>query len=180
MLRRQLLTRIVQGFTVTGLAALVYPFVKAWLPSFDADISLEVPVDRLAPGEAKLVRWLGRNVIIRRRSRDMLDTLGEVNPQLKDPRSVDSRQPEFARNEFRSLTPEFFVAYNNCTHLGCEVAATGGAGDTGEVGFKCPCHQSEYDHAGRVLADAAAPLNLEVPYYRFVSRNTLRLQLDTP
>lgn len=178
MHRRQLLTRIVQGFTATGFAALVYPFVKAWLPSFEEDVSLEVTVDELAPGEAKLVRWLGRNVIIRRRSRNMLATLDEVEAQLKDPESVDSMQPDFAQNEFRSLTPEIFVVYDNCTHLGCEVATAGDDAELVPVGFKCPCHQSEYDHAGRVLVESAAPLNLEVPYYRFVSRNTLRLEVE--
>ncbi|MEX2327167.1 MAG: Rieske 2Fe-2S domain-containing protein, partial [Pseudomonadales bacterium] len=67
--------------------------------------------------------------------------------------------------------------FNNCTHLGCEVAPVDDAG----VGFSCPCHQSEYDYAGRVIEGATAPTNLEVPNYRFVSRNTLRLEsIDLP
>ena len=65
--RRQLLTRIVQGFSVTGLAFFTYPFLKAWIPSFDEDLSLEVPLGDMAPGQSKLVHWLGRNLYVVRR-----------------------------------------------------------------------------------------------------------------
>lgn len=172
MNRRRLLEKIVQGFAVAGLGLVAYPFVKAFLPSFEEDLSLEVSVDDLAPGESKLVHWLGRNVVVRRRTKEMLAAIASPTLNLKDPDSGDSDQPDFARNAWRSRDPEVFVAFDNCTHLGCEVMTADRAG----VGFKCPCHASDYDHAGRVVEGAAAPLNLVVPNYRFVSRNTLVLE----
>jgi ubiquinol-cytochrome c reductase iron-sulfur subunit len=173
--RRWILTRIVQGFTVSGLAFLTYPFVKSWVPSFTEDTSLDVPLETLKPGEARLIRWRGRNIYVQRRTRAMQQTLGASELALKDPNSLASSQPAFAANGTRSLRDDIFVGYSNCTHLGCEVAAV----NDGGIGFKCPCHQSDYDLAGRVLKDAAAPLNLEIPNYRFVSGNIIRLETVT-
>jgi ubiquinol-cytochrome c reductase iron-sulfur subunit len=174
MNRRLLLQRIVGGFAAVGGAFAIYPFIKAWLPDFAPDPGLDVSVADLAPGESRLVRWLGRKVIVQRRSTAMLQYLAEANVDLKDPESRSSSQPDFGCNAFRSRSPEVFVAFNNCTHLGCEVAVVNDRG----IGFRCPCHNSSYDFAGRVLAGAAAPSNLEVPYYRFVSGNTLRLDVE--
>lgn len=176
MNRRRFLERVVQGFTAVGAGFVIYPFIKAWIPDFKQDVSMEVAIDDLAPGQAKLVHWLGRNIVIRRRSRTMLAALDTDTPRLKDPASTDSNQPGFARNEYRSRKPEVFVAYNNCTHLGCEVNVV----DHDGVGFKCPCHQSDYDYAGRVMIGAAAPLNLEVPWYEFTSDRKIRFDLKEP
>ncbi|MEX2365711.1 MAG: ubiquinol-cytochrome c reductase iron-sulfur subunit [Pseudohongiellaceae bacterium] len=173
MNRRRVLERVVQAFSITGLGFIVYPFIKAGLPAPTDGPGRDVDVSRLAPGKVKLVNWLGRRVLILRRSPDMVRQITEW-PQLalKDPDSSASSQPAFARNPWRSRGPEIFVAFTNCTHLGCEVMPVSGDG----VGFRCPCHRSDYDYAGRVLRDAAAPLNLEVPDYRLVSGNTLRLE----
>jgi len=170
--RRGLLTRIVQGFTITGAAFLTYPFFKAWIPKFENDLSLDVAINDLHPGQSKVVHWLGRNLFVHRRSQTelaLLDTSSDsTREKLKDPNSKESTQPNFALNQYRSLRPEIFVVYNNCTHLGCEVLH--------EVGiFKCPCHQSDFDGAGRVVEAAAAPINLEVPDYQYISGNRIRL-----
>ena len=169
MNRRKLLTRIVQGFTITGLGFVTYPFLKAWIPKFSHDLGLDVDITSLAPGESKQVHWLGRNLYVQRRTQQSIAALQYSDIELKDPHSDDSTQPEFATNIYRSLIPGIFVTYTNCTHLGCEVLPDGGV-------FKCPCHQSDYDAAGRVVDGAAAPTNLEVPSYRFISRNVLRLE----
>ena len=39
-------------------------------------------------------------------------------------------------------------------------------------GWFCPCHGSHYDSSGRVRK-GPAPLNLEVPEYKFLSEETL-------
>jgi ubiquinol-cytochrome c reductase iron-sulfur subunit len=171
--RRWLLTRIVQGFSLTGLGFLAYPFVKSWIPSFSEDTSLDISLNELKAGDTLLVHWRGRNLFVQRRTRAMLRQLEGSQLSLKDPGSIASNQPLFAANPFRSLRPDVFVTYSNCTHLGCEVSAV----NQGGIGFKCPCHQSDYDLAGRVLVDAAAPTNLEVPHYRFVSGNVIRLEV---
>jgi ubiquinol-cytochrome c reductase iron-sulfur subunit len=45
-------------------------------------------------------------------------------------------------------------------------------------GFFCPCHGSKFDFSGRVFAGVPAPLNLEVPPYRFVGESTLLIGED--
>ena len=122
----------------------------------------------MLPGQSKTVRWLGRNLFVLRRTQEELGILDQAEPELKDPNSKESKQPAFALNQFRSLRPEIFVVYNNCTHLGCEVSRE-------KAKFKCPCHQSDYDGAGRVSTEAVAPTNLEVPEYQFISGNRIRL-----
>jgi len=52
-----------------------------------------------------------------------------------------------------------------CTHLGCVPLAN--AGDFAG-GYFCPCHGSHYDASGRIRK-GPAPLNLEVPPYKFLS-----------
>lgn len=173
MNRRVLLQAVVKGFAVTGIGFLAWPFVKSWIPEFGRSVSREVDLAGLDSGEIKVVRWLGRNVLILKRNRWMLQQVERAR-DLKDPMSAESIQPAGARNPGRSLLPEYFVAYANCTHLGCEVS-TAGIGVEG-VAFRCPCHDSEYDYAGRIKKGSVAPLNLEVPNYSLVSGNLIRLE----
>tara|TARA_B100000029_G_C17582830_1_gene960188 strand:+ start:511 stop:1065 length:555 start_codon:yes stop_codon:yes gene_type:complete len=170
--RRYLLTKIVQGFSLTGGLFLVYPFVRAWLPGVNQVHTHEVDISDLAFGEVKQVPWLGRQVMITIRSAEEVDALAEASLLLKDPESTQSKQPEFARNSHRSQRADVFVAYGNCTHFGCIL---GPGKPNSPAKFSCPCHLSEFDGAGRVFAEAVAPKNLEIPDYQFLSRNTLLL-----
>jgi ubiquinol-cytochrome c reductase iron-sulfur subunit len=185
--RRLVLLRIVQAFSLTAFTALAYPFFRNWFPSETRMLSRNVPIGGMAPGEAKYVDWLGRRVVVLRRTPDQIARLeqptgrpdGEAagaDVQLKDPGSNESIQPESMRNIYRSLRPEVFVAFASCTHLGCEVSV--GREDPA-VAFSCPCHQSEFDAAGRVQRESAAPTNLEVPAHQFISGNELRLWRPT-
>ena len=167
--RRTLLTRIVQGFTFTGAGFLTYPFIKAWIPSFGQGVTVDLDITDLKPGEHKVVHWLGRNIVLVKRPPAVISALPDSEDDLKDRGSVASTQPELARNPYRSIRPDLFVAFTNCTHLGCEVETSGAE-------FKCPCHQSDYDAAGRVLEGAAAPRNLDVPEYRYISSHVIRLE----
>ncbi len=170
--RRTFLTRIVAGFSLIGLAGFSVPFIRSWVPAFKNETILDVDVDGMVAGDIKVVRWLGRNVMIVRRDRAEVDQL-IVSDKLNDPASSFSIQPTFAANTFRSRKPEHLLVYSNCTHLGCEVEFAAGAR---LAGFRCPCHQSEYDIAGRVEKGAAAKLNLEVPDYEYIGRTMIRLR----
>lgn len=64
MNRRQLLVRIVGGFSLVALAGLSVPFLRSLFPSFGRHTYLDVDIEDLAAGEARLVRWLGRHVYI--------------------------------------------------------------------------------------------------------------------
>jgi len=170
--RRTLLTRIVAGFSLIGLAGFAVPFIRSWVPAFRNETILDVDVGGMVPGDLKVVRWLGRNVMVVRRDRTQVERL-IVSDALNDPDSLLSHQPDYAANTFRSRKPEHLLVYANCTHLGCEVDFTAGAR---LAGFRCPCHRSDYDIAGRVEKGAAAKLNLEVPEYEYVGRTMIRLR----
>ena len=172
MNRRTLLTRIVQGFSVTGLGFFLYPFVRSFLPDPNDTYSIEIDVSQLKPGHSKTVPWQGRHLyVIRRHIKP--DALPEAeNEDLKDPLSTISTQPEFAENAWRSRQPDLLIVYKNCTHLGCEVSLQM---TEEELGFECPCHRSEFDRAGRVSKKSIASFNLEVPNYQYLSRNTIKL-----
>ena len=170
--RRTLLTRIVAGFSLIGLAGFSVPFIRSWVPAFRNETILDVDVGGMVAGDIKIVRWLGRNVMVVRRDRTQVARL-IVSDALNDPDSLLSHQPDYAANTFRSRKPEHLLVYANCTHLGCEVDFTAG---TRLAGFRCPCHRSEYDIAGRVEKGAAAKLNLEVPEYEYVGRTMIRLR----
>lgn len=95
----------------------------------------------------------------------------------------------------RAQKPEWLVALGVCTHLGCvpingagkslHVVSLGKAslGKSAKVtdellngigdynGWFCPCHGSHYDNSGRIRK-GPAPLNLEVPTYKYIEDDT--------
>jgi ubiquinol-cytochrome c reductase iron-sulfur subunit len=92
--------------------------------------------------------------------------------------------PAYARNEGRSIKPEFFVAVGICTHLGCspsdkfQTGAQASLPDDWKGGFLCPCHGSTFDMAGRVFKNKPAPDNLEVPPHMYLSDSKLLIGED--
>jgi ubiquinol-cytochrome c reductase iron-sulfur subunit len=178
--------------TVTGLAgaaATAVPFLASWKPSARAQAlgaPVEQDVSKLEAGAVLKVNWRGQAIYIVRRTPEMLATLTspEVVKQLRDPGSEQSEQPEYAKNDVRSVKPEYLVLVGVCTHLGCAPLdrfqpqdAELGADWRG--GFYCPCHGSKFDLAGRVFKDVPAPTNLRVPPYRFVSDSVIQIGVDS-
>ena len=170
--RRRILIRIVQSFSIIGAFFVSYPFIKSSSIFEKRYLELEVDLSDLSTDKTKRVSWLGRPVIIARRSRQEIAAIKESQEELKDPFSERSHQPDFAKNKKRSMRDDIFVAFGNCTHLGCIVKDS-----PDEVGtrFRCPCHDSSFDGAGRVFRGALAPKNLEIPNYGFISKNILLL-----
>ena len=170
-----------------GALATAVPFVASFKPSARAQAlgaPVTVDISKLEPGAMTRVEWRGRAIFVVNRTDEMLGTLAKDADRLKDPDSDDSVQPEDAKNEHRSVRPQFLVLEGVCTHLGCapmprfEVApADLGADWPG--GFYCPCHGSKFDLAGRVFAGVPAPLNLPVPPYRFLNDSTIMIGSDT-
>ena len=180
---------LVAATSVVGTAAAVgaaIPFVVSMNPSARARAAgapVEAEIATMQPGELRVFEWRGKPVWVIRRSKEMIDSLKAVVPQLTDPESKSSEQPRYAKNEFRSVKPDFMVMEGVCTHLGCspqlkpaEAKAEMGADWVG--GFYCPCHGSKFDYAGRVFRGAPAPTNLPVPPYTFVSDGQLVIGED--
>jgi ubiquinol-cytochrome c reductase iron-sulfur subunit len=174
---------------VGGIAAAV-PFVSTFQPSERAKAAgaaVEVDIAGMQPGEKKTVEWRGKPVWIVRRTPEQLATLSAVAPSLADPdskRKPDELTPAYARNEARSIKPEYFVAVGICTHLGCspsdkfQLGAQPSLPDDWKGGFLCPCHGSTFDMAGRVFKNVPAPDNLEIPPHMYLSDSKLLIGED--
>jgi ubiquinol-cytochrome c reductase iron-sulfur subunit len=176
-------TSVVGGAATVGAAV---PFVASMLPSERAKAAgapVEVDISKLAPGELGVFEWRGKPVWVIRRTQEMIDSLKAVVPNLTDPASKASTQPEYAENEHRSAKPDIMVMEGVCTHLGCspQLKAADAKAEMGGDwvgGFYCPCHGSKFDYAGRVFRGAPAPTNLVVPPYTFLSDATLLIGED--
>ncbi|MBE2259109.1 MAG: ubiquinol-cytochrome c reductase iron-sulfur subunit [Candidatus Accumulibacter sp.] len=171
---------VVATAAVGGAGALValVPFLSSMLPSERAKAAgapVEVDIGSLEVGQMLTVEWRGKPVWIVNRSKTMLETLPALNDQMADPNSDKNMQPEYCKNETRSIKPEFLVAVGICTHLGCSPTAkfkhgpADGMGSDWLGGFLCPCHGSTFDFAGRVFKNKPAPDNLEVPPHMYLS-----------
>ncbi len=180
--RRKMLTVSASVVGAVGAAVAVVPFISTMNPSARALASgapVEVDVSKLEPGQKIQVEWRRKPVWIVRRSEEMVSLLSKTEEKVRDPNSeVLEQQPEFARNQTRSLTPDVLVLVGICTHLGCSPTfrpelAPEDLGPDWVGGFYCPCHGSFFDMAGRVYKNVPANKNLEVPPYKFISENLL-------
>ena len=121
----------------------------------------EFELEDMEFGKTLTVTWRGKPLFIRRRTPEEIAVEKAVPlGSLRDPEA----------DEDRVLNPEFVVVLAICPHLGCVPLAD--AGNYG--GYFCPCHGSHYDTVGRIR-QGPAPLNLEVPPYKFISDYTVQI-----
>ena len=166
-----------------GAVGVAVPFVKSWNPSAKAKAAgapVTADISKLEPGQQMVVEWRSKPVWVVRRTKEALADLAKVESDLRDPKSDESVQPENAKNQWRSIKPEYLVLTGICTHLGCSPlyrpeVAPADLGPSWRGGFFCPCHGSRYDLAGRVYSGVPAPLNLEVPPYKFDSDTVITI-----
>jgi ubiquinol-cytochrome c reductase iron-sulfur subunit len=169
-----------------GTAFALVPFISSMQPSAKARAAgapVRADISKLEPGQMIRVKWRGKPVWILDRTQEMLDTLPELDPRLRDPESLQSEQPSYAQNEYRSIKPEIAVLIGICTHLGCSPTyrpdvAPADLGPDWLGGFFCPCHGSRFDLAGRVYKGVPAPTNLVVPPYRYLSETEILIGDD--
>lgn len=170
-----------------GALAVLVPFVSTMLPSERAKAAgapVEVDISKLEPGQMVTVEWRGKPVWIINRTQAMLDTLPQLDGEVADPQSDRKQQPEYCKNEHRSIKPEVLVAVGICTHLGCSPTSKfkPGAGEgmtpDWKGGFLCPCHGSTFDLAGRVYKAKPAPTNLEIPPHMYLSDTRILIGED--
>ena len=183
--RRNLIiaTSAVGGAASLGVAV---PFAWSMWPSERAKAAggpVEADISALAPGEMMIVEWRSKPVWVMRRTKEMLEDLKKVDGKVTDPTSSVPEQPDYAKNEYRSIKPEVLVLVGICTHLGCSPKPKSAEdkaemGAEWEGGFYCPCHGSKFDLAGRVYKGSPAPKNLEVPKYTFLSDNRILIGED--
>jgi ubiquinol-cytochrome c reductase iron-sulfur subunit len=180
--RRRFLTGTVSVVGGIGVVGAAIPFIKMWQPSARAKAAganIEVLIDKLQPGQKMIAEWRGQPVWIVRRTTEMLATLSTLRERVRDPESDNTdMQPEYARNEHRSVKPEVLVVLAVCTHLGCSPKyvpemQSQPFDPEWQGGFFCPCHSSRFDLAGRVFQSVPAPANLLVPPHTFIDDNRI-------
>ena len=185
--RRRFLTATTSVVGAVGAGFLAVPFIKSWNPSARAKLAgapVTQDISALAEGQQLTLKWRGQPVYVAKRSQAMLATLPQVDSLLLDPKSDNTdQQPEYAKNEWRSIKPEILVLVAVCTHLGCAPEFVPELkpqpfDPNWKGGYFCPCHKSRYDLAGRVFQGMPAPANLPVPPYHFEDDATLVIGVD--
>ncbi len=164
-----------------GGAAIALPLVNTFAPSEKAKAAgapVEMDITGMQPGEMRTIEWRGKPVWVVRRTPEQVAGLTKNDANLADPKSErtpDALTPLYARNEARSIKPEYLVVVGICSHLGCSPSAKFDMGAQPSLpadwlgGFLCPCHGSTFDLAGRVFKNKPAPDNLEVPPHMYLS-----------
>ncbi len=168
--RREFLALAAGGLGVVGAATAAWPLVDTMNPAADtlALASIEVDISGVAPGQALTKMWRGKPVFIRHRTEEEIAKAQEV-----DAKADTLRDPQ--RDADRVQKPEWLVLVGVCTHLGCIPQGQKPTETRGEYGgWFCPCHGSQYDTSGRIMA-GPAPKNLEVPPYTFLSDTLIRI-----
>jgi ubiquinol-cytochrome c reductase iron-sulfur subunit len=184
--RRKFLTVATSATAAVGVVVAAVPFVASWAPSERAralGAPVEVDLSKLQVGQMITPTWRLKPIYIVRRDPAMVDQLPKHDSSLKDPKSENSIQPAYARNEMRARRADVLVLIGICTHLGCLPKQFFDAGDPvlgadWPGGFRCPCHGSRFDLAGRVFNGSPAPTNLTVPPYDFRGQDTLIIGVE--
>jgi len=184
--RRRFLTAAASVVGGAGAVAAAVPFVAYLQPSARTKAiggPVEVDISMLQPGQKMVAKWRGQPVWILRRAPESIDGLKSVAEKLADANSERPQQPDYAKNEARSIKPEYLVVVGLCTHLGCSPTYVAeGAPEAPEPGWKggffCPCHGSKFDLAGRVYQGVPAPTNLVVPPHQYLSDTRILIGAD--
>jgi len=184
--RRKFLTNATIATGAVGAVFVAVPFVESWTPSERAralGAPTELDVTKIDPGQMTIVTWRRQPIYVVRRTPEMVKHLEGHDGDLKDPGSLESKQPDYAKNVQRSRSAEYLVLIGTCTHLGCLPkqrfeAGMPEMGPTWPGGYFCPCHGSRFDLAGRVFKGSPASVNLVVPPYEYPNEKTLRVGAD--
>jgi len=158
-----------------GTALAIWPFIDQMNP--DASVlalaSTEFDLAPLQEGQGVTIKWRGKPVFIRHRTKQEIEEARKVPlSELKDPYARNANLPPDApatdENRVKDANgkadPRYLVQVGICTHLGCVPL-----GEAGEFNaWFCPCHGSVYDTAGRIRS-GPAPRNLDIPPFKYIS-----------
>ena len=166
--RRDFLQLSTISIGAVGTAAFIWPFLKSMNPAEDtlALGTTEVDVSAIEEGQSITVKWRGKPVFIRKRTKIEIEEAKAVN-------IADLKHPE--QDFERVKKEEWLVLVGVCTHLGCVPLGQKLTDTKGEYnGWYCPCHGSHYDTSGRIRK-GPAPENLPVPPYSFLNDTTIKI-----
>jgi ubiquinol-cytochrome c reductase iron-sulfur subunit len=179
--RRKFLTLATSATAAVGAVITAVPFIESWQPSERAralGAPVVIDISKLEVGQMITAIWRKQVIFVVGRAQSLVDKLSQNDANLKDKDSKKSIQPQYADNEMRSRRADVLVLIGICTRLGCLPKPFFDPGDpvlgaSWPGGFRCPCHGSRFDLAGRVFDGSPAPTNLSVPPYSFKDQHTL-------
>jgi ubiquinol-cytochrome c reductase iron-sulfur subunit len=162
-MRKFLQTTVRYFWLAAGLAVLyvLLDFMIDVRPS-TIQASYRFNVGELAPDEIKILRQDNLSILVVRRSAETIGSLQASLDQAQDPLSLDSNQPDYARNTLRSRHPQYFVSYALGTDLGCTLKVL-------QDSLQEICGRASYDLAGRALKGENEFSNLSIPDYNFTN-----------
>lgn len=161
--RRDFLYIATGAVAAVGAAAAVWPLINQMSPDAStlALASTEVDISAIPEGQIVTIKWRGKPVFIRHRTKKEIDEAVNVNvAALPDPQTDAARVQK----------PQWLIVVGVCTHLGCIPMGHAGEYD----GWFCPCHGSVYDTSGRIRK-GPAPRNLAVPGYAFLTDTKVKI-----
>ena len=182
-----------QNLVYFFLLLLLVAIVFIWMVFSDYSNSSRIKKDHyllrfdlttLVPGEVRIVRHHGLPVLIMQRTPQELKQLLDIRSYLSDPDSNESTQPAFAKNYYRSLKAEYFIAYavhpvsaNEINYRLASYQHTLKPGIPWYGGFSETHSGAYYDKAGRIYkqihSNNHSAFNLYVPDYRITLDNQL-------
>tara|TARA_B100001057_G_scaffold463805_1_gene518363 strand:- start:498 stop:1055 length:558 start_codon:yes stop_codon:yes gene_type:complete len=166
--KRDFLFVTTTGLAVAGGAVAAVSLINTMNPAKDvlALSTTEVDLSPVDEGQSLTVMWRGKPIFIRHRTKDEIDSAKNV---------TDNELIHKASDDSRVENPKWLVVVGVCTHLGCVPLGQKIGDNKGEFGgWFCPCHGSHYDTSGRIRK-GPAPLNLEIPPYKFVSDDIIKI-----
>ena len=184
--RRRFLTLATAGAGAVATAGVAVPFLASFFPSEKAKAAgapVELDISKIEAGQMLTAEWQGKPIWVLNHTEAQQKEVPALNGEMADPTSEVEHQPEYCKNELRSIKPNIFVAIGICTHLGCSPTyrpdlAPADLGASWKGGFFCPCHGSKFDLAGRVYKGVPAPTNLVIPPYKYLTDATILVGED--
>ena len=168
--RRDFIVIAAQAFAGVGAALALWPFIHQMNPdaSTQALASTEVDLSKILPGQGIKVSWRKQPVFVRNLTPKEIAEANAVKlSDLRDPQTLAERTKPGRTN--------WLITLGVCTHLGCVPLGIVSEENRGPYGgYFCPCHGSAYDTAARIR-QGPAPLNLQVPDYKFTSPTTVEI-----
>jgi ubiquinol-cytochrome c reductase iron-sulfur subunit len=168
--RRDFLNVAAVSFAGVGAVVALAPLIVQMSPSADvlALASTEVDISKIQPGQGIKVSWRKQPVFVRNLTPAEVAQANAVPlSELRDPQTLGQRTKPGKAN--------WLITMGVCTHLGCVPLGIGEGENRGPFGgYFCPCHGSAYDTAGRIR-QGPAPLNLQVPDYKFTTPTTVEI-----
>lgn len=164
--RRDFIVLAASAMGAVGAGVVAWPLINSMNPSADvlALASTEVDLSSVSEGMEIKVKWRGKPVFIRHRTKADIAAANAVDISTL-------RDPQADRDRVKEGKEQWLVQIGVCTHLGC-VPLGDKAGDY--KGWFCPCHGSHYDTSGRIRK-GPAPTNLMIPPFVFVNDTTVKI-----